>query len=193
MARKDLHSSADLPLETPRTWLRRIEIGDFNRVLAIYGDEQSAQFDFYGPFGAADVEQMILSQSDIYLGDPGVPVYLAVLERETGELIGVINLTIDSPIDRQGSIGFVFDRTFHGQGYAFEGANAALQFAFTKLELHRMIAACDTRNERSWKLMERLGMRREAYFVHDGYSADDNLWTDSFIYAMLDHEWRPIA
>lgn len=192
MSQKDLNSPIELPLETSRTRLRRIELGDFDRLLAIYGDEESSKYDFYGPFGASDIEQIILSQSEIYIGDPGVPFYLGVEQSESGELIGIINLFIQNPVDRQGSIGFVFDPAFQGQGFAYEAANAALRFGFLRLELHRIVAACDSRNQRSWKLMERLGMRREAHFVHDGYDEDEGTWTDSFIYAMLDEEWRPI-
>jgi RimJ/RimL family protein N-acetyltransferase len=50
------------------------------------------------------------------------------------------------------------------------------------------MAAVDVRNEPSWRLMERVGMRREAHFVHDNLMGDE--WIDDFVYAMLEDEWH---
>ena len=64
---------------------------------------------------------------------------------------------------RARSAGFSI-RGYHGQGYATEAANAMLDLAFGPGDIHRVAARCDVRNEASWRLMERLGMRREAHF-----------------------------
>jgi RimJ/RimL family protein N-acetyltransferase len=53
--------------------------------------------------------------------------------------------------------------------------------------LHRITAAAFTENERAWRLMERVGMRREAHFVHDGFGRGRRV--DVFGYAMLADEW----
>jgi len=44
-----------------------------------------------------------------------------------------------------------------------------LGFAFEQVGLHKVTAATITENEPAWRLMERVGMRREAHFVHDGW------------------------
>jgi RimJ/RimL family protein N-acetyltransferase len=44
------------------------------------------------------------------------------------------------------------------------------------------------RNEPSWRLMERLGMRREAHFRHHEFFKGE--WADCFVYAMLAEEHR---
>jgi RimJ/RimL family protein N-acetyltransferase len=43
-------------------------------------------------------------------------------------------------------------------------------------------------NAGSWRLMERLGMRREAHFVKNCYH--DGVWVDEYVYAILAEEWR---
>lgn len=66
--------------------------------------------------------------------------------------------------------------------------NAAVGFAFHRMEMHRVFAGVDIRNQKSWKLMERVGMRREAHFVHA--NLEDGKWVDEYTYAMLDNEWN---
>ena len=42
-------------------------------------------------------------------------------------------------------------------------------------------------NDTSWRLMERVGMRREGHFIHDGFVR--SRWVDVFAYGMLADEW----
>jgi RimJ/RimL family protein N-acetyltransferase len=56
------------------------------------------------------------------------------------------------------------------------------------LGLHRVIGRCDALNAPSARLLERLGMRREAHFVHN--EIFKGRWGDEYVYAILDHEWR---
>ncbi len=59
---------------------------------------------------------------------------------------------------------------------------------FQTLGLHRIVARCDARNVASARVMERLGMRREALLVENEMVKDE--WTDELVYALLDREWR---
>jgi RimJ/RimL family protein N-acetyltransferase len=61
---------------------------------------------------------------------------------------------------------------------------------------HRVLARCDPRNERSWRLLERVGLRREAHVLQGASfavdEAGDPVWHDTFQYAVLEREWlRP--
>ena len=175
-----------LPITTERLTLRRLQPTDSAALLAIYGNEDNARFEFWPPWSVEQVDDLIYSQADIYLGDPGVPFVLAATK--TDNLIGSVQLTINSVEDRQGELGFTFHSEFGGRGLATEAVNAALGYAFATMGMHRMFAAVDTRNERSWKLMERIGMRREAHFVHANLEGDG--WIDDYTYAMLETEWH---
>ncbi len=61
-----------------------------------------------------------------------------------------------------------------------------LRIGFEDMNLHRIIATCDPRNEPSWRLMERLKMRREAHLRE--YELCKGGWRDAFIYALLEDE-----
>ena len=177
-----------LPLSTERLTLRRILHSDAAALLDVYGNEDNARFEFWPAWSSEQVDDFIISQSDVYLGDPGVPFVLCAIETETNALIGTVEITINSVKDRQGELGFTFNPDFGGRGLATEAVNATLGFGFSRMELHRIYAGVDTRNERSWRLMERTGMRREAHFVHANLEGED--WIDDFTYAMLEHEWQ---
>ncbi|QDS95119.1 Spermidine N(1)-acetyltransferase [Roseimaritima multifibrata] len=177
-----------LPITTERLSLRRLQPNDTAALLAVYGNEDNARFEFSPAWSAEQVNDLIYSQSDVYLGDPGVPFTLAAIENASEALVGSVQITINSVEDRQGELGFAFNPHFGGRGLATEAVNAALGYAFSAMELHRIFAGVDTRNERSWRLMERIGMRREAHFIHASLEGDE--WIDDFTYAMLEDEWQ---
>ena len=177
-----------LPIATGRMILRRLDRGDAVSLCDVYGNEGNARFEFGEAWSREQIDELILSQSDVYLGDPGVPFVLAAIETQSDVLIGAVQLTINSVEDRQGELGFSFNPKYGGRGLATEAVFAALGYGFDSMGLHRICAGVDTRNARSWQLMERIGMRREAHFVHANLEGAD--WIDDFIYAMLEHEWR---
>jgi RimJ/RimL family protein N-acetyltransferase len=61
-------------------------------------------------------------------------------------------------------VGWRLARWAWGHGYATEGARAALEVAFA--HVGQVISITAVGNERSWRVMERLGMRREGEFDH---------------------------
>ncbi|WP_239130405.1 GNAT family N-acetyltransferase [Sinosporangium siamense] len=113
---------------------------------------------------------------------------IAVELRSTGHLIGEASLFYRSKEHRQAEIGYVFNPEFHGHGYATETARELLRLAFDGLGAHRTIGRLDARNTRSAALLQRLGMRREAYLAENEFVKGE--WADEVVYAMLDREWR---
>jgi RimJ/RimL family protein N-acetyltransferase len=128
----------------------------------------------------------------ISLRQDGACLVLAVVLPEAnqviGKVIGDVSLTLHSQAHRQGEIGFVFHPDYKGQGYATEASQALLTFGFTTWNLHRIFGRCDARNTASYKLMERLGMRREAHFIHNEIFKGE--WGDELVYAILQAEWQ---
>ncbi len=89
---------------------------------------------------------------------------------------------------QQAEIGWAFDPAHHGNGYATEAARDLLRLSFEDLGLHRVEALCFAVNEPSWRLMERIGMRREIHAVAESLHRSGE-WMDGLGYAMLDREW----
>src|SRR5687767_2931206 len=157
----------ELPLTLDELTLRRIGPIDADDLNSIYSRIEVAQYEFWNPWTAEQIENHICTQAEIRVGDPGVPLVLGVVLHPVQKLIGECQITINSIDDKQAEIGFTFNPDYGGRGYATRAVNACLGFAFSALGMHRVMAAVDVRNERSWRLMERLGMRREAHFIHD--------------------------
>jgi len=178
----------DLPFTLGELTLRRIGPRDADDLYDIYSRADVAQFEFWGPWTMEQVEEHICSQAQVRIGDPGVPLALGAILESHGRLIGDCQVTINSIDDQQAELGFTFNPDYTGRGYATSAVNACLGFAFSVLDMHRVMAAVDVRNERSWKLMERLGMRREAHFIHDNFVKGE--WVDDYVYAILKDEWR---
>ena len=85
-------------------------------------------------------------------------------------------------------IGWCLAPAHEGHGYATEAVRELLVVAFDGLGLRRVVANCFADNEKSWRLMERLGMRREAHTVQDALHRDGT-WHDGMTYALLASEW----
>jgi len=121
---------------------------------------------------------------------PGAGNVVAIELVESGEVIGdcayILEDTDDPPPD-QASIGFTLAPSHQGGGYATEAVRALLGYLFDELGLHRVWAVCGVENTASWRLMERLGMRREAHHVDNIYFK--GAWDSEFTYAMLAREW----
>lgn len=75
-----------------------------------------------------------------------------------------------------------------GQGLGAEAAQAVLALGFDELGLHRITATCIAGNERSARLLTRLGMRQEAHHVHSILFKGG--WKDQLGFALLEGEWR---
>jgi RimJ/RimL family protein N-acetyltransferase len=119
-------------------------------------------------------------------------VDLAVERTSDNRVIGLLSVVSNG--ERQAEIGWGFAIHSRGQGFATEAARGLIAFLFEEHGFHRLFAGTIFTNERSWKLMERLGMRKEAHFVQAHVPArPGGPWIDTVRYALLASEWREEA
>jgi RimJ/RimL family protein N-acetyltransferase len=78
-----------------------------------------------------------------------------------------------------------------GRGYATEAAAALLELAFDGFGMHRVIGRLEARNTPSARVLEKLGMRREAHFVENELVKGE--WQSELVYAVLAAEWAAEA
>ena len=88
-------------------------------------------------------------------------------------------------------IGWLIHRNYWRQGYGTEIGRTMLKLGFDIINLRRIIAGCNAKNIGSYRIMEKIGMRREAHFIKAqlGNSKLNNEWCDRFQYAILQEEW----
>jgi RimJ/RimL family protein N-acetyltransferase len=119
--------------------------------------------------------------------EPGQWYQLAIVVRSTRLMIGDCALHILAEDPRQAEVAFTLAPRHQGHGYATEAVRCLLDYLFEELDLHRVIGICDARNERSARLLERIGMRREAHHVECHWMKGE--WTSEYEYATLRWEW----
>jgi ribosomal-protein-alanine N-acetyltransferase len=151
-----------------------------------------------------------LSNPSIYRFEPGEPIsldkakvlaseralgndFLAVVLKSDQKLVGHLYFKQIEPKEFQTwELGYIFNPAFHNRGYASESASGLVQYGFMHFGIHRVIAHCNPENTASWKVLEKIGMRREGYFRKNVFfrTAKDGtpLWVGSFEYAILKEE-----
>ena len=97
----------------------------------------------------------------------------------------------DQARDTQAELGWVLDPAHTGHGYATEAVRELLRYCFQDLGVRRVTANCFLDNDTSWRLMERVGMRRELHAVRESLHRSGR-WLDTVGYAILEEEWSPI-
>lgn len=88
----------------------------------------------------------------------------------------------------EAELGWVLDPGYTGHGYATEAIRAVIDVCFGPLGLRRVHAGCFADNEPSWRLMERLGMRREEFSRKTALHRSGE-WLDGMNYGILAEEW----
>ena len=180
-----------LPLQTDRLVLRAYRPDDLDGILGMLGRADVARYLMWEPMdpdGARAFLDRRLGQTRIEQEGEGLA--LAVEERATGRYAGEVILRLISEQHGQGEVGWVLHPDAQGRGYATEAAREMLRSGFADVGLHRIVAECDPRNDASVRVMERLGMRREALHLESLFVKGE--WVGSLVYAILASEWRAL-
>jgi RimJ/RimL family protein N-acetyltransferase len=98
-------------------------------------------------------------------------------------VVGLMHIPWEAPFTPAVEIGWRIATRFQRQGLAEEAARLALACGFGPLGLKRIVAFTAPANEPSWRLMERLGMRRQGTFAHprlaEGHPLRMHLWYEA--------------
>ena len=180
---------ADLawPVSTSRLVLRRARVDDADAVLSYRRLPEVAAWvgvppdDFATRFASAEQQDVLLmvERAGAIIGDLMIKVADAwapatLVARARGV---------------QAELGWALRPDESGKGYATEAVEAALRICFDDLGLRRVTASCFAANTASYRLMERVGMRREARTVQSALHPSGE-WRDGYGYALLADEWR---
>ena len=165
--------------ETERLILRRYKKEDLQDLFECLSDKDVVEYEPYKTMTFDEAKENLEWRI-------GTEEMIAVELKSSHKMIG--NVYLGKRDFEALEIGYVFNRNYWGKGYAVESCKALIQQAFSN-GIHRIYAECDPLNENSWKLLESLGLRREAHFRKNVYFwKDENgklIWKDTYIYAKL--------
>ena len=176
-------------LTTERLVLRPFALEDAAEVTRLVSDRRIADttLNIPHPYDEGTAAAWIGMHEEAAERDEGLT--LAVTEGSSGRLVGAVALSINRP-HRRGELGYWTGVEHWGRGYATEASRAMLDYAFGTLALSRVVAHCRTRNEGSWRVMEKLGMQREGRLRQHFVKWD--VLEDVWLYGILREEWRAL-
>jgi RimJ/RimL family protein N-acetyltransferase len=174
-------------LSSKRLVLRRVRDADLSTFCRYRSDPEVARFQDWTEFPEEAGRRFFAEQAELHPGVAGAWFQMMIENAETGELIGDCGLKSMGDDPRQVVIGYTLAPIHQGKGYATEAITRLLDYIFTDLGKHRVTAMADTRNTRSVRLMERVGMRREGHFIQNNWFK--GAWADEYLYAVLEHDW----
>jgi len=120
--------------------------------------------------------------------------FIAIERKADGKMLGHVYLAETAPTNfMTWELGYILNPDHGGRGHATEACRAVLNAAFREWGARRVVARCCPQNTRSWRLMERLGMRREGHFhkavTFVSTTDGDPIWWDEYVYAALAEDW----
>jgi RimJ/RimL family protein N-acetyltransferase len=178
-----------LPIKTERLLLRKFEDRDVQDIVAYSRD---ADFWLARNLSWEPTEEGVRRyyepMRDILPESRPAWLELVIELKAERKVIGSVGIGITNKEQGQAIVGWILACRYQGQGLATEAAKAIVSFGFGPMGLHRIFARTGLRNIRSWRLMERIGMRREVHFKQSHKVRDE--WDDEFVYAILANEWR---
>ncbi|MFG7941234.1 GNAT family N-acetyltransferase [Streptomyces cacaoi] len=174
-------------ITTERLVLRSFRPEDIEDLYDIQRRPDVTRYLLWHPRSRAETEEALAARCrEVELTAEGDNLAIAVQLKETGSLVGDFNLQWRSAELGRAEIGFVIHPDHSGHGYATEAGREVLRMAFETYGFHRVIGMCNGDNSSSMRLMERLGMRREAFFVQGEMLKGER--ADLAVYAMLAEE-----
>ena len=174
-----------LPINTERLVLRKFTYGDTQDILEIVSHPSVARITTHLPADESRIREYIDKQESYQPFEKGRYYDLAIERKDDGKVIGLLGLMCED--HKQGLIGWALGVEYRGNGYVTEGARSLMRHGFVELGLHRIYAKTSNINTASWKVMERVGMSREAQLREVEFR--DGKWIDELIYGVLADEW----
>ncbi|CAN5590713.1 GNAT family N-acetyltransferase [soil metagenome] len=174
-------------IATERLRLRALTEVDVPTLFAIFGDPEVCRYWSNPPLKDLSAAQALLRQIQKGFEDRSLFQW-GITDARSGDLVGTCTLAALSPQHRRSEIGFALAREVWGRGYLTEALPALVDFAFTDLDLHRLEADVDPRNERSIRLLERTGFRLEGH-LRERYLMMGEV-QDALMYGLLRTEWE---
>lgn len=176
-------------LRTQRLLLRKLEPGDaaalFERVT---GDKKVTEYMLFQPHrDAAETAGSIRKVLARY--ETGRGYRWGIVLGETSQLIGIIDLLRFDETDSSCSFAYMLGSEFWGRGYGTEALTAALDFAFSRMEMERVDADHFAENPASGAVMRKAGMAFQGVapgkyekdgIAHDAvqYQIDKRMWAE---------------
>lgn len=177
----------NLRLDTERLVLRRIVEADGPTRIAHEQDRTIMRW-IRDPESLEEIRARVRALLQPWCGADGEWLALAITTKDSDSMIGVLVCRVTIAANETMEIGYRLQSDVHRRGYCLEACRRLIGFLFEEIAVRKLVAYCVEDNEPSWRLMEKLGMQREALFRE--YTHLDGQWRNECVYGLLAREWR---
>lgn len=146
-----------IEIKTKRLTLRPLGMRYLQTVHVYASDLENTKYMTRLPNQSLDETKEFLSSSDREWESEKPSFYEFAILYQNGH-IGAVSLYLNE--DRSAEAGWILNKKYWKQGFAYEAASGLLDFAVRELQIRHFIAHCDSENAASYKVMEGLGMSR---------------------------------
>jgi [ribosomal protein S5]-alanine N-acetyltransferase len=173
------------PLRTARLTLRPLTDADVPSLFAIHSDPIAMRY-WSAPIWEDEERGRMMVARDL---DAGLTDHLrlGIELNATAQLLGTCSFFEINAQCRRAELGYMLSSQAWGQGYMQEALIAFIGFAFSHLDLNRIEADTDPRNDRSMQLLERLHFVKEGHF-RERWVVEGEV-SDSAMYGLLRRDW----
>lgn len=177
-------------LESPRLVLRNFRDSDLDTFITYRNMPEVAIYQGWKlPYTREEALALFENIKNKETVEQGEWIQLAIELKNISKLIGDVGMFVFRHDRRQARIGFTIAPAHWRKGFATEATTRLLEYLFDERDFHRVSADCDALNTGSWKLLEKVGFRREAHHI-SSYPMGKNRWNDEYVYAILASEWQ---
>lgn len=165
-------------IETERLIIRNFTVEDADDLQEIFGDAETMKH-CEPPYDPGKTGRFL---EEFCIGRRGA---VAAVHKESGKVIGYI--LFNGPELGCYEMGWFFNRTQWGQGYAFEACSALIRYAFVHMDAHKIWS--ETTDEvKSVGMMKKLGMKQEGVQRRQTRDLQGN-WVDLYLYGLLKEDF----
>lgn len=177
----------DITLPTQRLLLRPLVEGDALALMAIFSDPTVMRYWSTPPWTGIESAHAMIGRDRTAMAC-GDYIRLALQRLEDGAMIGTCTLFDLHAPSRRAEVGYVLGARHWGCGYMQEALLALLGFGFGTLELNRVEADIDPRNDASARSLKRLGFTQEGY-LRERWIVDGEV-SDTALFGLLLRDWQ---
>lgn len=178
-----------IELESPRLLFRKYKVEDFPVFYDMLSNLENMKYRSSEPKCEDEVRGYVEWGIQCAQQKPCINFRYAVVLKQTGETIGSCELAFTDKDPAE--LAWELHRDYWRQGYGTEIGWTLLRLGFEVLGVRRIVADCNTLNKGSYRIMEKIGMRREAHYIkcYRGNRALNHQWCDKYLYAILREEY----
>ena len=175
------------PISTQRLMLRPLTPADIPAIFGIFSNP--AVMRYWSSSHWTEMVQAEKKMASVLEGyASGEHFTYAIIRSEDNRLIGTLSLFNIVAQSRRADIGYALGEPYWGAGYMHEALTAWVRHAFETLELNRLEADIDPRNEGSAKSLERQGFLREG-FLRERWIVGGQV-SDTYLYGLIARDWH---